>query len=46
MPATSPVTSAVQYFRDEFEAKLGGPVTLSTPMAGGAYVPKPAEVAS
>jgi NADH-quinone oxidoreductase subunit F len=43
--AVSPIASAVTRFRDEFEAKLGGPVTVSTPMAGGAYVPKPSESA-
>jgi NADH-quinone oxidoreductase subunit F len=48
--AVSPIASAVTRFRDEFEARLGGPVTITVPMAGGAYVPKPSsapeEVAS
>lgn len=39
--AVSPIASAVTRFRDEFEARLGGGVPVTVPMAGGAYVPKP-----
>jgi NADH-quinone oxidoreductase subunit F len=40
--AVSPIASAVVRFREEFEAKLGGGVPVTVPMAGGAYIPKPA----
>lgn len=44
--AVSPIASAVTRFRDEFEARIGAPVELVTPIHGGAYTaaPDPAEV--
>jgi NADH-quinone oxidoreductase subunit F len=39
--AVSPIASAVVRFRDEFEAYVGGPVEITTPIKGAAYVPAP-----
>ncbi len=39
--AVSPIASAVVRFRDEFERYVGGPVTVSVPIKGAAYVPAP-----
>jgi len=39
--AVSPIASAVTRFRDEFAARIGEPVTVSTPITGGAYTAAP-----
>jgi NADH-quinone oxidoreductase subunit F len=39
--AVSPIASAVVRFRDEFERYVGGPVEITTPIKGAAYVPAP-----
>ncbi len=39
--AVSPVASALVRFRDEFERYVGGPVQISVPIKGGAYLPAP-----
>jgi NADH-quinone oxidoreductase subunit F len=45
--AVSPIASAVVRFREEFEAYVGGPVEITTPMKGAAYTRGPSiEVAS
>jgi len=42
--AVSPIASAVTRFRDEFEAKLGGPATVTVKVNGAAYNSKPIPV--
>jgi hypothetical protein len=37
----SPIASAVVRFREEFEAYVGGPVEISTPIKGAAYTRGP-----
>jgi NADH-quinone oxidoreductase subunit F len=39
----SPIASAIIRFRDEFEALVGGPVEITVPVKGKAYIPKPTE---
>jgi hypothetical protein len=39
--AVSPIASAVVRFREEFEAYVGGPVEISTPIKGAAYTRGP-----
>jgi NADH-quinone oxidoreductase subunit F len=39
--ATTPVASAVMRFKDEFEAYVGGPVEITTPVKGVAFVGPP-----
>jgi NADH-quinone oxidoreductase subunit F len=39
--ATTPVASAVMRFRDEFERYVGGPVEITTPIKGAAFVGPP-----
>jgi NADH-quinone oxidoreductase subunit F len=44
--AVSPIASAVVRFREEFEAYVGGPVEITTPIKGAAYKRIPVEVAA
>jgi NADH-quinone oxidoreductase subunit F len=39
--ATTPVASAVMRFKDEFEAYVGGPVEITVPVKGAAFIGPP-----
>jgi NADH-quinone oxidoreductase subunit F len=39
--AVSPIASAVVRFRDEFERYAGGPLEITVPIKGAAYIPAP-----
>jgi NADH-quinone oxidoreductase subunit F len=44
--AVSPIASAVMRFRDEFEAKIGGPAPVTISVSGAAYTAAPEPVGS
>ena len=44
--AVSPIASAVMRFRSEFEAYVGGEVTIPVAVGGAAYTSKPVEVSA
>ena len=44
--ATTPVASAVMRFKDEFEAYVGGPVEITVPVKGAAFIGPPTRKAA